>query len=329
MSALYRIAALSLACLATAVTTSVATAEETQNFPSKPITIVVPYPPGATTDLLGRLVAEDMRTTLGQPVIVENRGGAAGSIGSAWVARAANDGYTLLVGTDGTHGGANFFLTAKPSFDPIKDFTPISNAARNIVVLVTHPSSPFNTVQELVDYAKKNPGKLSYGSSGNGSPHHLSGVLLNQLTGIDMLHVPYKGGGPAVVDVMGNQIPLVFASLASVETQIKAGKLKALGITQADRYKGMPDLPTIGETIKGFDVASWLAFFAPAGTPQPVVNKLNDAVVNALHKPAIADKLNSMGLLVIADSPKDLADYQRAYFKTSGDLIKSAGVKVE
>ena len=329
MQGIFRVV-LSGAALAAATLVSVnALAQTEKAYPTHAITMVIPYPPGATTDLLGRMVADGMREELGQSVVVENRGGASGNIGSAHLAKAAPDGYTIGIGTDATHGGSNFFLAAGKAPDPIKEFTPISLAAKNILVLVAHPSFQPNNIQELIEYAKKNPGKLSFGSSGTGSPHHLAGALLNDMAGINMVHVPYKGGGQAVIDVLGGQIPLIFASLASVDSHIKSGKLKVLGVTEKTRYPGLPDVPAIGETVKGFDMESWLAIFAPANTPRAVVDKLNAAVVKTLGTAKVRDKLNSMGLLVVGSSAGEMASMQAAYVKSSGALIKSQGIKAE
>lgn len=294
-------------------------------YPDQPIHLVIPYPPGATTDLVGRLVADKLRGTLGQPVIVENRGGASGEIGSNHVAHSAPDGYTIVMGTDATHG-SNYYMNKRPPYNPITDFTPITLAVKNIIVLVANPAFPPNTVGELVSYVKQHPGKVSFGSSGNGSPHHLAGVLFNQLAGTDMVHVPYKGGGPAVVDVLGGQIPVIFSSLATVSPYIKAKKLKVLGVTEKSRYEGLPQVPAIDETLPGFEISSWLGFFGPANLPPAITHKLNTAIVAALRTPQVRDKLSSMGLLVVADKPDEFAQVQKATFERAGKLIKASGL---
>ncbi|OWT55216.1 Bug family tripartite tricarboxylate transporter substrate binding protein [Candidimonas nitroreducens] len=294
-------------------------------YPDQPLHLVIPYPPGATTDLVGRLVADKLRGTLHQPVIVENRGGASGEIGSAHVAHSAPDGYTIVLGTDATHA-SNYFMTKNPPYNPITDFTPITMAVKNIVVLVANPAFPPNTLPELVTYVKQHPGKVSFGSSGNGSPHHLAGVLFNELAGTDMMHVPYKGGGPAAVDVLGGQIPLIFSSLATVDSYIKSKKLKVLGVTEKSRYEGLPQVPAIDEALPGFEISSWLGFFGPAGLPKPIVQTLNTAIVAALRTPQVRDKLSSMGLLVVADKPEDFARLQKATFDKAGKLIKASGL---
>lgn len=294
-------------------------------YPDQPIHLVIPYPPGATTDLVGRLVADKLRTALRQPVIVENRGGASGEIGSAHVAHAAPDGYTIVLGTDATHA-SNYFMNKHPPYNPITDFTPITMAVKNIVVLVANPAFPPNTLPGLISYVKQHPGKVSFGSSGNGSPHHLAGVLFNQLAGTDMMHVPYKGGGPAAVDVLGGQIPLIFSSLATVDPYIKSKKLKVLGVTEKSRYEGLPQVPAIDEALPGFEISSWLGFFGPAGLPKEIVQKLNTAIAAALRTPQVRDKLSTMGLLVVADKPDEFARLQKATFEKAGKLIKAAGL---
>lgn len=299
-----------------------------QTFPDRPIRLVVPYPPGASTDILGRTVAQKMSESLGQQVVVDNKGGASGNIGSELVAKSASDGYTFMVGTDATHA-ANFHLMAAPSFHPVNDFTPLTLAVSNPVVLVVHPSVPVKTVPELIDYVKANPGKGSFGSSGIGSPHHLAGELLKQMTGAPFVHVSYRGGGPALNDVLGGQIPMIFASVVTALPHIKAGKLRAIGVTQAARYAGLPDVPAIAETLPGFEMNSWLAFFAPAKLPSALTSKLNEGIVKALRDPEVHQKMDVGGLIVVANSPAEFAEQQRRDFEQRGRLIKAAGIKAE
>lgn len=297
-----------------------------QDFPSKPLRLVVPYPPGASTDALGRMVAQKISQSMGQPVVVENRSGASGNIGSEFVAKAPADGYTLLLGTDATHT-ANMHLTATPSFHPVRDFTALTAAAANPIVLVVHPSVPATTVRELIDYGRANPDKISYGSSGNGSPHHLAGELLRQMTGVPFVHVAYRGGGPAVTDLLGGQIPMVFSSLITVLPHIQSGKLRAIAFTQAARYPGLPNVPTFAETLPGFELGSWLGFFAPAGVPAPIAKRLSDELIRALRDPEIQSRLDTAGLAVIASSPQDFAEQVRREFEQRGKLIAGAGIK--
>ena len=306
----------------------VALASNAQTYPDRLIKLVVPYPPGASTDAVGRLIGQKMAVTLGQTVLIENRAGASGNLGSDDVAKAPADGYTLVLGTDATHA-ANYHLFKKLPFDPIKDFTPLTMVAKNIIVLVANPSLPVHNVKELIAYAKANPGKLAYGSSGNGSPHHLAGALFNQMAGTDIVHVPYKGGGPAVTDVLGGQIPLIYSSLVSVMPYIKAGKLTALAVTEKTRYVGLPDVPAMAEILPGFEMSSWLALFGPAGLPAPIVEKLNHAAVDALKSPDVKATLEAAGLVPVGNTPAQLAAQQKADFERRGKLIKSAGIEMD
>ncbi|VWX62437.1 ABC transporter substrate-binding protein [Burkholderiales bacterium 8X] len=297
-------------------------------YPNKPIKMVVPYPPGASTDAVARLVGQKVGEELGQPVVVDNKGGASGNIGSDFVAKAAPDGYTFLLATDATHT-SNAHLFKNFPFDVLKDVTPITLAAKNILVLVAHPSFPPNNVRELIDYAKKNPGKVSYGSAGQGSPHHLSGAMLNQMAGIEMVHVPYKGGGPAATDVLGGQIPIIFSSYVTVAAQIQGGKLKVLGVTEKERYPGLPNVPTIAETLPGFEMSSWLGFFGPPNLPAPIVTRLHDSIVKALAAPDVAAKLDAAGLLVVGSTAQQFAAQQKADYEKRGTLIKAIGIQPE
>jgi len=303
-------------------------AAQTQPYPHKPIKLVVPYPPGASTDAVARLVAQKVSEDLGQPIVVENRSGASGNIGSDYVSKAAPDGYTFLLATDATHT-SNPYLFRNFPFDVIRDATPITMAAKNIVVLVAHPSFPPNNVRELIDYAKKHPGQVSYGSAGQGSPHHLAGAMLNQMAGIDLQHVPYKGGGPAATDVLGGQIPIIFSSLVTVAPQIQAGKLKVLGVTEKTRYPGLPNVPAIAETLPGFEMSSWLGFFGPPRLPAAVVARLHASIVKALAEPDVAAKLNTAGLLVVGNTPEQFAAQQKSDYEKRGQLIKAIGIQPE
>ena len=300
-----------------------------QAWPDKPIRLVVPYPPGASTDAVGRIVGQAISGPLGQTVVVDNRGGASGNIGSDNVAKSPPDGYSLLLGTDATHA-ANYHLSATPPFHPIKDFTPLTLAALNPIVLVTNPAfTPAKNLAELVAYLKANPDKGSYGSSGNGSPHHLSGELLKQKSGAPLVHVPYKGGGPAVNDLLGGNIPMVFASLITVLPHIKSGKLRAIVFTQAKRYEGLPDVPTLAETWPGVEMPSWLGFFGPANLPPAIAQRVSDEMIKALRSADVRAKLDAAGMVVVASSPAEFAAQIAREFEQRGQLIRSAGIKAE
>ena len=297
-------------------------------FPAKPLRMVVPYPPGASTDNLGRIVAQKLSASMGQAVIVDNKGGASGNIGSDFVAKSPPDGYTLMVGTDATHT-ANLFLTAAPTFHPVKDFTALTQAVANPIVLVVHPGIPAKNLPELIAFCKQHPDQLSYGSSGTGSPHHLAGELLKQFTGVPFVHVAYRGGGPAVTDLLGGQIPMVFSSLITVLPHIKSGKLKAIGFTQSTRYPGLPQVPTFAETLPGFEMNSWLGFFVPAKLPPPVTKRLHGELIKALRDPEVSGKLDGMGLMVVANSSEEFAEQVRKELEQRGKLIQQAGIKPE
>ena len=300
-----------------------------QTYPDKPIKLVVPYPPGASTDATARLIGQKVSVALGQPVVVDNKGGASGNIGTEYVSKQPADGYTFMLGTDATHA-ANAHLVANPTFNPIRDFTPLALAALNPVVLVVHPSVPASNLKEYVEGVRSGKIKGGYGSSGTGSPHHLAGELLKARSGAALVHVPYRGGGPAVNDVLGNQIPAVFASVITVLPHIQAGKLRAIAVTNGKRYEGLPNVPTIGETFDGFDVPSWLAFFGPAKMPAPVAKRLGEAIVAALRDPEIKAKLDTSGLVVPADpGAAALADLQKRDFELKGKIIRDADIKAE
>lgn len=301
---------------------------QAQAWPDKPIKLVVPYPPGASTDALGRIVAQKVSAALGQPVVVDNRAGASGNIGTEAVAKSPADGYTFGLGTDATHA-SNVHLMANPSFQPLRDFTPLALAALNPIVLVVHTSVPANNINELAAYVKANPTKGGYGTSGTGSPHHLAGELLRTRTGAPFVHVPYKGGGPALNDVMGGQIPMLFASAITVIPHIQSGRVKAIAVTSAQRYEGLPNVPTVAETLLGFEMPSWLAFFGPANLPPPVARRLSEEILKALQDPEVKARLTASGLVVVAGGPAELATMQRKDHELKGKLIREAGVKGE
>ena len=299
-----------------------------QDYPSRPVTIVVGYTPGATSDLLARTVAERLSATWGQSVIVDNKSGVGGNIAAAYVARAPGDGYTLMVGTDAMMT-SNVFLYKNTPFDPVKDFAPITNASANIICLAVHLDLAVNSVAELIAYAKANPGKLQYGSSGIGSPHHLAGELLRQKTGIDIVHVPYRGGGATINDLLGGHIKVAFLSLSSAVPHLNSGKIRIVAVVERNRYAAMSDIPTIGETVPGFEMSSWVGFFAPALTPPPLLARLNDAMVNVLKIDAVKEKLAALGLAVAPSTPAELAAMVNQGIAVRGELVKAANIQVE
>jgi tripartite-type tricarboxylate transporter receptor subunit TctC len=295
-------------------------------FPSKTIRLIAPFAPGGALDLTARVVGQVITEQLGQPVIVDNRAGAAGAIGSEQVARAAPDGYTLLLGATTTHG-INPVLQ-QLSYDPIKDFTPVSLVVTIPHVLVVNPTLPVNTLSDLVKYARSKPG-LTYGSAGTGSPHHLAGEMLKIATGIDITHVPYKGSAPAMSDVIAGQVQFMSIELTAAVSQLKAGKLRAIAIATAKRVPGV-DLPTVGESgVPGFEVTAWYAVYAPARTPRNVVDTLSKAIARGLGSGEAREKLASLNAVTVGSTPEELTVHMRSELARWSKVIKTAGVKAE
>jgi tripartite-type tricarboxylate transporter receptor subunit TctC len=319
-------ASLVAACLI-AISPLPATAQE--SYPDKVITMVVPFPAGGTTDILARVVGQYLSDEFGQQVIIENRGGAGGNIGSQAVAQAEPDGYTLLMGTVGTHA-INASLYASMPFDPVKDFQPLSRVAMVPNLLVANPQQPFKTVQELIDYAKANPGTITYASSGNGTSIHLSAELFKTMAGVDMLHVPYKGSALALTDLLGNQVAIMFDNLPSAIQHVRAGKLRAIAVTSAKRSPQLPNTPTIAEAgLPGYEATSWFGLFAPAGTPQPVVDKLNAAIVKAIADPKVSEQFEHQGAEPYPETPAEFAAFIEAELVKWGKVVKDSGARVD
>jgi len=300
-----------------------------QAFPGKPITIIVPFAAGGTTDILARIIAQGMGGELGQSVVVDNRAGAGGNIGGQVAARAPADGYTLFMGTVGTHA-INAALYRKMPFDPVKDFAPLTRVANVPNLLVANPAQPFKTVQELIAYAKANPGKINFGSSGSGSSIHLSGELFKSMAKVDMQHVPYKGSAPAVTDLLGNQIAIMFDNMPSAIQHVRSGKLRAIAVTTAKRSSELPDVPTIAEAgVPGYEATSWFGMFAPAGTPAPVVAQLNAAIVKVLAQPDIRKKLAEQGAEAAGETPAQFADFIQKESVKWGKVVRESGASVD
>src|SRR5438876_7044295 len=299
-----------------------------QAYPSKPIRLIVPFPPGGTTDILARAVAQRLTQTLGQSVVVDNRPGAAGNIGADIVAKSAPDGYTLLMGTVGTHA-INPSLYAKMPYDHVKDFAPVVLVAGVPNVLVVNPALPVNSVSDLIKLAKDKPGQLNFASSGSGTSIHLSGELFKTMAGVDMTHVPYKGSAPALTDLMGGQVQLMFDNLPSSLQQIKAGKLRAIAVTSLQRAAALPDVPTVADTIPGFEASSWFGVLAPAGTPRGIVVKINGEVAKWLASPDAKEKLAAQGANVAGGSPEDFSKHIQAETAKWAKVVKESGAKVD
>lgn len=303
-------------------------AKAADSYPSRPITLVIPFAAGGSTDLVGRLMAQHMTAELGQTVVVENRPGAGGNTGAAAVAKASPDGYTILMGTVATHA-LNPALYKKMPYDPVKSFAPVSLLVIVPNVLVVNPEFPAKTVQELIDLVKANPNKYSFASSGNGTPLHLSGALFNSMAGIDLQHIPYQGAGPALIDVLSNQVPILFDNLPSSAGHIKQGKLRALGVTTAKRVPSFPDVPAIAETLPGYETYTWNALFAPAGTPPEVVSRLNAAANKALAKPEVQAKLAESSAIVVGSTPEALGDHVKAEITKWAPVVKASGAQLD
>ncbi len=299
-----------------------------QSFPNRQIRLVIPFPPGGGTDIAARLVGEKLGIGLKQTVVPDNKPGANGIIASELVARAAPDGYTLLVATGSSHAFAPA-LGVKLPFDPVKDFIPVALIGQFPTVLVINPAVPAKTMREFVDYARQNPKKLNYGSAGNGSTNHFLGELVKQTAGIDMLHVPYKGSGPASADLLAGQIQAMVDSVAAAKGNIDAGKLRALGVTTAQRVAQLPDIPTLKES--GFDIeyAGWVVVMAPAGTPADVVATLHDAIAATMTDPAVVERYGKQGIVIKPMSLTELPVYLRNDKERWAKVAAQAGLKAE
>lgn len=326
MAPMQRLRRFAFAFTATLLATGAAFA---QAYPSKPVTMIVPFPAGGTTDIVARLTAQKLSEAWGQPVVVDNRAGAGGNIGSAMVAKAAPDGYTILMGTVGTHA-INASLYEKMPYDVVKDFAPITNVAAVPNMLVINPALPVNSVKELIEYGKKNPGKLNMASSGNGTSIHLSGELFKVMTGVQMEHIPYKGSAPALTDMMGGQVQVMFDNMPSAINHVKSGKLKALAVTTATRSPAMPDLPTIDEAgVKGFEAASWFGLLAPAGTPKEIVAKIQADVVKAMKTTDLTEKMAQQGAAAVGNTPDEFAAYIKAELAKWEKVVKASGARAD
>ena len=299
-----------------------------QTWPSKPITLVVPFPAGGTTDALARALGEKLSQRLGQPVIVENRGGAGATLGANYVAKAAPDGYTLLVGA--VHHTIATSVYKKLPYDFQKDFAPITTIATVPNVLVVNASTPAKNVAELVALVKAEPGKLSYGSNGNGTAQHLIGTQFQTLTGTSLLHVPYQGSGPLTTDLLGAQITMSFDTITPVLQHIKSGKLRALAVSTAKRSSALPDVPTLDEAgLKGFNIGTWFGVLAPVATPKGLVARLNTEMVGIIHSPAFQKRMGELGAEPIGDSQAEMAKQIKDETEKFAGLVKEAKVAVE
>lgn len=300
-----------------------------QGYPAKPVRLIVPFAPGGTTDVLARLVAQELGEGLGQQVLVDNRPGAGGNIGTEAAVRSAPDGYTLVMSFDGTMA-INPSTYAKLPFDPQRDLAPVANVAQVPLLFVVHPGVAARTIGEFVKLAKASPGRINYSSAGNGSTGHLTGELFKARAGIEMVHVSYKGGGQAVQDLLGGQIQMLVTALPTVEGHLKSGKLRALAFTSAQRVPGAPDVPTLAESgFPGFEVMSWYGILAPAGTPQEIVRKLNAEINRILRLPAVRDRMAALGAEPTGGTPEQFAATIKADAARWAKVVAEAGIRIE
>jgi len=305
-----------------------APAGASEAWPQKPVTLIVPWAAGGSTDILARVLSEHLTRSLGQPVIVDNKPGASGNIGSAMVARAKPDGYTLLVGSMSTHA-MNPALMSNMPFRGVDDFTPLGLLAYVTNTMVVHPSVPAQNVKELVAYARANPGKLAYASAGPGSTNHLSAVLFEKMAGIQMLHVPYKGGAPAVVDTVAGQTQLLFSAGTQTLPHVKAGKLRLLAVTESKRSPLLPNVPTVAETLPAYELAVWYGAFGPKGMPAELTARLNREINTVMALPEVKAKMNAIGVETATSTPQQFATILRRDADRYGKLIRELGIQGE
>lgn len=298
-------------------------------YPSRPIKIIVPFAVGGIADTFGRAIGQGMTEAWGQPVVIENRTGAGGNIGAELVAKAAPDGYTLVIGNIGTHA-VNVHLFKSMPFDPVKDFVPVAHLLDAEGLLVVHPAVKASTVAEIIALAKAQPGKLSYGSGGLGTTSHLAGEMFKSAAKVDIIHVPYKGNVPAITDLIGGQLTMAFATMPTVMPHVKAGTLRAIAVIGSTRAPSLPDLPTVAESgLPGFEVSNWIGLFAPAGTPKDIVDRLNAEVQRIMRTPEMARRMESEGARFLPMNATQFAAFQKAELERWGKAIREAGIKVD
>ena len=311
---------------AAALAPGFATAQDA--WPSKPVRLILPFPPGGGTDILGRLIAERLTAGLGQPVVTENRGGAGGNVGAEAAARSAPDGYTIVLVAPSLAISPSLY--SKLNYDPVKDFAPVSLVATVPNVMITHPSVPANTLAEFIKLAKTKPGGMNFGSGGSGTSNHLAGELFNIVAGVKLVHIPYKGVNLAMQDVLSGQIHLVVIGIPAAAPHIKAGKLRALALVTPQRSPILPEVPTVAEAgLRDFELTTWYGILAPAGTPRPVVARLNAELVRIMHAPEVKERLAGMATDPVTSTPEEFADYIKREIVKWGEVVRKAGLKAD
>ena len=299
-----------------------------QQYPVRPVRLIVPFPPGGGTDTMARVIGPKLGEALGQQVVPENRGGAGANIGAEIAAKSPPDGYTLMLATITNAIGASLYT--KLNYDLVRDFAPITQLATTPHILVVHPSVPVKSVKEFIALARARPGQLTYSSSGSGSAAHLAGELFNSLTGVKSVHVPYKGGGPSMIALVGGEVSLCFATMPSAINYVKAGRLRGLAVTTAKRSPSTPELPTIAETgIAGYEAGSWYGLSAPAGTPKEIIGRLHAETIKVLALPDVKERLFNAGFEVVVSTPEQFAEFTRTEILKWGKLVKAAGLRVD
>jgi len=297
-------------------------------YPTRPIRLVVPFPPGGGTDTMARAIAPRISEILGQQIVPENRGGAGANIGAEVAAKSAPDGYTLMLATITNAIGATLYT--RLNYDLVRDFSTITRLATTPHILVVHPSVPVKTVKEFTAFAKARPGQLTYSSSGAGSAAHLAGELFSSLAGVKMVHVPYKGGGPSMIALVGGEVSVCFATMPSAVGYVRAGRLRGIAVTTDKRSPAMPDLPTIAETgVKGYEAGSWYGLSAPAGTPRPIIERLHAATTKVMALPDINERLAKAGFEVVTSTPEEFAAFTKSEIQKWGKLVKATGLKAD
>ncbi len=318
-----------LYALVLVLVTSVAAHAQQANYPSRPVRVVVPFPPGGLNDVVARLISHKLGENLGQPIVIENRGGATGTIGSAVVAKAPPDGYTLLSSGSTTAAVAPHLYSNLP-YDQSRDLVAVGRIGAVSSIVLVHPAVPANTMAELIALMKAKPGTINFGSGGSGGSQHIGAELLKTLTGVSMTHVPYKGGGPAMIDLVAGQIAMMIEPMPSALPQLRAGKVKALAVTTRERSSAAPDIPTMAEAgIAGYDLTIWLGFFAPAGTPREIITKVNSELARVLRASDLRERLAQQGVDPIIDTPDEFGAYVRTEIARWGDVVRASGTKLD